>query len=155
MGKMDDILGIPEKPTEIVKREEDTSITKSDGVSEYKEDFHFSRKNLKNVINVATDALDKVSDLAAQAESPSAFDSVASLVNALTLANRGLMNLHGKRESTVVNTTDEMNITNNFTFNGTTKDLLETVNKTREEALRNVQRSDLIDGEVVGGISHG
>jgi hypothetical protein len=88
------------------------------------QDAASSRANLKQLIDVATQALEGALNVALTSESPRAYEVLATLITASSDLNTKLMGTHeaetkivGKKPEVVNNT---QNITTNVVFSGTT-----------------------------------
>ena len=91
-------------------------------------DFDFIRKNLKDVINSGTEALQKMIEVANASMHPRAYEVVATLMKSLSDINKDLLDSHKKKLevnqlSGTNNTTNNTNIQNNVIFSGSTSEL--------------------------------
>lgn len=89
-------------------------------------DFEYARGNLINAIEKGQQALTDVVDVASRSQSPKTFEAVAQILNAVTTANKELLDLSKKKldiqkmEATSQNPTT----INNNLFVGSTAELL-------------------------------
>lgn len=103
----------------------------------YSEDFERSRKNILDIIEKGKDALDEFSELALQTQNPRSYEVLSNLIKTMLEANKSLVDLHqtnqritgenkkGNKGDTVVNNNGNTNII----MSGSTKELLELLNK--------------------------
>lgn len=96
------------------------------------DDYEYARKNLYDVIEKGSDALEHIMDIAKQSESPRAFEVVTNLIKTMVDANKDLLELQKKnKELQKTNEPEQKNVTNNNLFL-TTADLLKMM-KTNNE----------------------
>ena len=88
------------------------------------DDYDYARKNLYDVIEKGSDALEYIMDIAKQSESPRAFEVVTNLIKTMVDANKDLLELQKKnKELMKSNEPEQKNVTNNNLIL-TTADLL-------------------------------
>lgn len=119
---LSDVFGIEPIPPEKLPSIQ-LPVVFEDGAT-VQQDSASSRANLKQLIDVATQALEGALNVALQSESPRAYEVLATLINASSDLNTKLMNTHeveakivGKKPEVVNNT---QNLTQNIVFSGTT-----------------------------------
>lgn len=96
------------------------------------DDYEYARKNLYDVIEKGSDALEHIMDIAKQSESPRAFEVVTNLIKTMVDANKDLLELQKKnKELQKTDEPEQKNVTNNNLFL-TTADLLKMM-KTNNE----------------------
>jgi len=128
MNKLDDVFGLKGELVEDVYQV--TVIPESRSSKEdIDSDYTFARKNLYELIQKSTGALDTLLELAKASESPRAFEIVGSLTKTLMEANRDLLDVQRKvKELKEEKTKKELTeVTNNNLFVGTTTELLEMI----------------------------
>lgn len=114
-------------------------------VDDTEEDYEYSRKTLKELIEQSGSALESLNDLASQAEHPRAFEVLAGMFTTRADLVDRLLTLQKKRkelvvertkgETTAVNGNNNTTTNNNQTiFVGSTTELQEFLKKQREEA---------------------
>lgn len=107
-----------------------------------KEDRDFARTNIKDVIQTGADAMQEMLDIARQTEDPRAFEVFSNIMKTVIDANKTLVNINNnsskkqqQKKADEVSPSDEKpSITNNHQnlYVGSTKDLLEIINKGKE-----------------------
>lgn len=130
-----EMITVDVEPEELTQEEKDAE-----------EDFAFSRKNIKSVLEKGGDALEGILRLAEASEHPKAYEVVATMIKNLTESNKQLLELHEKRRELAPIKTEEAKedskqITNNNVFVGTTAELLELI-----KAGKNPHEVKAIDG---------
>ena len=90
-------------------------------------DYDYARKNLYDVIEKGTAALEDIIDIAKQSESPRAFEVVTNLIKTMVDANKDLLELQ-KKNKDIMKSDDatQNNVTNNNLIL-TTGDLLKMI----------------------------
>lgn len=73
-------------------------VSLSSAQEEMEQDFRESRKTLQNVMKKLEDSLDGAINLAQEAESPRAYEVVATLGGTILQANKQFMELHKDRQ---------------------------------------------------------
>lgn len=89
-------------------------------------DFEYARGNIISAIEKGQQALTDVVDFAARTQSPRTFEAVAQILNAVTSANKELLDLSKKKIDIekVENSTKNPSTVNNNLFVGSTAELL-------------------------------
>jgi hypothetical protein len=102
--------------------------------TETQQDFQIARSNLHGILISGQEALNRMVDLADQSQHPRAYEVVATLINALTQANKDLLDLSKKKKDIVgkVETEEKKNVTNNL-FVGSTAELQKMLKDMRDE----------------------
>ena len=91
------------------------------------DDYEYARKNLYDVIEKGTSALEDIMDIAKQSESPRAFEVVTNLIKTMVDANKDLLELQKKNKDLMKSDEpDQKNVTNNNLIL-TTGDLLKMI----------------------------
>jgi hypothetical protein len=101
--------------------------------TETQQDFQIARSNLHGILMSGQEALNRMIDLADQSQHPRAYEVVATLINALTQANKDLLDLSKKKKDIIGNAPEEKkNVTNNL-FVGSTTELQKMLKSMRDE----------------------
>jgi len=101
--------------------------------TETQQDFQIARSNLHGILMSGQEALNRMVDLADQSQHPRAYEVVATLINALTQANKDLLDLSKKKKDIIGNAPEEKkNVTNNL-FVGSTAELQKMLKSMRDE----------------------
>lgn len=93
-------------------------------------DFQYTRMNLQNVIEQGAHALDEMIEIAKQSQQPRAFEVVSTLINALSAANKDLMELNKRYKDLSPESVKKNTVTNNL-FVGSTSELLKLIGDRR------------------------
>jgi len=102
------------------------SPEKEELVSDSEEDYKYSRKKLKNLIDKAEESLERLIVVADEAEHPRAYEVLAGMLQTTSDMTDKLMNLQKKRKELIVGKKpeeDKQGTTNVAVFVGTTADL--------------------------------
>lgn len=112
-----DIVPVSER-AELVKH--------SDAIDEnVVEDYKQTRQSLKAVIEAGTDAVDKLTTVCAESESPRAYEVLATTMKTITEMNESLMNLNKTARELTGQKNANPDVVNNTAviFNGSTEEL--------------------------------
>lgn len=101
--------------------------------TETQQDFQIARSNLHGILMSGQEALNRMVDLADQSQHPRAYEVVATLINALTQANKDLLDLSKKKKDIVGNTQEEKKTVTNNLFVGSTAELQKMLKDMRDE----------------------
>jgi len=85
-------------------------------------DYEYTRRNLYNIIERGTEALEEVLEVAKQSQQPRAFEVVSTLVKTISDANKDLLELKNKQKALKGEKAKAKNVTNAL-FVGSTADL--------------------------------
>ena len=89
-----------------------------------KDDYEFSRKTYKDLINTGMLSLDSLAQLAQESEHPRAFEVLAQTIKNIGDTTEKLMSLQKKKKDLTADETEKQkNVTNNNMFVGSTTDL--------------------------------
>jgi len=102
------------------------SPEKEELISDSEEDYKYSRKKLKNLIDKAEESLERLIVVADEAEHPRAYEVLAGMLQTTSDMTDKLMDLQKKRKELIVGKKPEENkqgATNVAVFVGTTADL--------------------------------
>jgi hypothetical protein len=96
-----------------------------DSTTEAKADFEYARRNLYDIIETGTKAMESMADFASQAQDPRAFASLTAHMKELVDANLKLMQLNKtNKEIRKADPKVEKTVTNNNLYVGSTKEFL-------------------------------
>lgn len=96
-------------------------------------DYEYARRNLYDVIEKGSTALEDIIDVAKQSESPRAYEVVTNLIKTMVDANKDLLTLaKTKRDIERNSEPDQKNITNNNLFVGSSAELLKMIKNNNE-----------------------
>lgn len=132
--RIGEALGLPSDPAALAPPVSDARLPATiDDAGERQsivDDFEAARANTYKMIDKAQIALDGVISLAHTLESPRAYEVVATLINTINDANKGLLELQEKRKKLLAtapagNKEGDVNITQNNVFTGSAKELFE------------------------------
>ena len=101
--------------------------------TETQQDFQIARSNLHGILMSGQEALNRMVDLADQSQHPRAYEVVATLINALTQANKDLLDLSKKKKDIIGNAQEEKKTVTNNLFVGSTADLQKMLKDMRDE----------------------
>ena len=132
----------PEKNTALIKIDrEHKSIHTDNNFKRLEEDFQYSRENLKSLIESGFSTLETLTSVAAESESPRAFEVLGKLVETLVDANQKLLNLQETtkkiEQETISKNENTPDIQNNVLFIGSTADLQKLLNGRSEQVNEN------------------
>jgi hypothetical protein len=142
--KISEALGMEtpkEKP--LVKREP-KEITTSNPKGDSDVDYRTVRKNLHSLVDQGQDAIDGILAVAAEGDSPRAYEVAGQLIKTVADMNKDIMDLHKKVKEIKKEETTNNNTTNNAIYVGSTKELQELINKDRSTS-RRLRSDDIID----------
>ncbi len=127
-------LGV-EIPEEI--QQAGTSITKINSVvkAQNNNDYEYARRNMYDILEKGSSALEDMLDLARQSESPRAFEVVTNLIKTLAETNKDLLDLaKAQKDLTKEEGGPEKVVTNNNLFVGSSAELLKMIKKSADES---------------------
>lgn len=124
---------LPKEPPKPMTREE-----------EAESDYEYARKNMYDVIEKGTHALEELLSVATSSQHPRAFEVLSTTMKTLVDANKELVQLSKKKADEERNSDDLQagsggNVTNNNLFVGTTHDLLKVLADMRKNGQSNAQ----------------
>lgn len=126
-----------------IEHQEETSITEIEvlppekqeklSLPDQQEDYTLARHTFRNLIDRGNSAIDGISDLAKESESPRAYEVLATLMKTVAETTKDLYDLQKKTKDLLTNgekKLDETNITvDKAVFVGTTAELLKKVKR--------------------------
>lgn len=118
-----------------------------------RDDYKFSRKNLKNAIEIGNEALEDLIEIAKSSQQPRAYEVIATLVKNVSDASDKLMDVNKKLHEIEIIAEPEKNLKNmdklelnqqnNTYYVGSTADLQELINNTMsDKTLIEVDKDD-------------
>lgn len=109
--------------------DKDNSVVASDTSNQINDDFEYARGNLINVIEKGQEALSGVLDVAGMSQHPRAYEVAATLIKAMSDANKDLLELQRKRKDLQQSADGAPKTVNNNLFVGSTAELLKALKK--------------------------
>ena len=105
-------------------------------------DFNLTRKNLKELIDRGSEAIDGILKIASEGDHPRAYE-VAALIKTVSEVNTDLMDLHKKMADMDKTEVNVNNTTNNAIYVGSTLELQDLINNDRSSRAK--ARQDVLD----------
>ena len=109
--------------------DKDNALVASDGNSQINDDFEYARGNLINVIEKGQEALTGVLDVAGMSQHPRAYEVAATLIKAMSDANKDLLELQRKKKDLQQAADGAPKTVHNNLFVGSTAELLRALKK--------------------------
>jgi hypothetical protein len=120
MKEIFDLEKVPNTVGDIVSPVKEVVVQKED----HDKDYTTVRENLKEIVKRGTEAIDGIMLVAAETQSPRAYEVVATLIKSVADANKDLLGLHKQmKELKKIEVQGDTSITNNSIFVGSTSDL--------------------------------
>lgn len=120
MKEIFDLEKVPNTVGDIVSPVKEVVVQKED----QDKDYTTVRENLKEIVKRGTEAIDGIMLVAAETQSPRAYEVVATLIKSVADANKDLLGLHKQmKELKKIEVQGDTSITNNSIFVGSTSDL--------------------------------
>ena len=119
-----------------------------------KRDYNLVRQNLKDIIDVGSDAIDGILNVASETEAPRAYEVAAQMIKTVSEVNKDLIEMHNKMKQIKKEDGGQkaQNITNNSLFVGSTMELQKLLRRQKQEMIEtDIEESesfDIIDVEV-------
>ena len=136
----------PVSKTEIeIKKPKEIEVSPDDDLNK---DYISVRRNLKDLIQTGTGAIDGILNVASEGEHPRAYEVAAQLIKVVTDTNKELMDLHKKVKDIQKDDVKltQNNTTNNAIYVGSTTDLQSLINQDRSQAKKKLNNEeDIID----------
>ena len=129
-----------------IKKPKEIEVLPDDDLTK---DYITVRRNLKDLIQTGTGAIDGILNVASEGEHPRAYEVAAQLIKVVTETNKELMDLHKKVkdiEKDDVKLTQN-NTTNNAIYVGSTNELQSLINQDRSKAKKLKNEEDIIENE--------
>lgn len=120
-----DFVLTPNNKTEIIEVEPtQVEVQYDTPEDEFTTDFEYIRNNIKDIINQGGEVLKHAISIAIMSETPRSIEVVATLMKAMTDANKDLLDSHLKKDNKQgVAQNKQTNIQNNTVFVGSTAEL--------------------------------
>ena len=106
-------------------------------------DFNLTRKNLKDLIDRGSEAIDGFLKIASEGDHPRAYEVAATLIKTVSEVNTDLMDLHKKMADMDKTEVNVSNTTNNAIYVGSTLELQDLINNDRSSRAK--VRQDMLD----------
>ena len=106
-------------------------------------DFNITRKNLKELIDRGSEAIDGILKIASEGDQPRAYEVAATLIKTVSEVNTDLMDLHKKMADMDKTEVNVNNTTNNAIYVGSTLELQDLINNDRSSRAK--VRQDMLD----------
>lgn len=90
-------------------------------------DYEYARRNLYDVIEKGSSALEDIMDVAKQSESPRAYEVVTNLIKTMVDANKDLLQLAKTKKELETKEPEAAKVTNNNLFVGSSAELLKMI----------------------------
>ncbi len=136
----------PVSKTDIeIKKPKEIEVSPDDDLNK---DYISVRRNLKDLIQTGTGAIDGILNVASEGEHPRAYEVAAQLIKVVTDTNKELMDLHKKVKDIQKDDVKltQNNTTNNAIYVGSTNDLQSLINQDRSQAKKKLKNEeDIID----------
>ena len=106
-------------------------------------DFNITRRNLKELIDRGSEAIDGILKIASEGDQPRAYEVAATLIKTVAEVNTDLMDLHKKMADMDKTEVNVNNTTNNAIYVGSTLELQDLINNDRSSRAK--ARQDVLD----------
>jgi len=128
MAALEENLPVIMPPTPLLPAALNPAPDKAELISDAEEDYRYSRKKLKSLIDKAEESLERLSIVADEAEHPRAFEVLAGMLETTSNMTDKLMDLQKKRKDFIQGKNSEESpkqaaATNVAVFVGTTSEL--------------------------------
>ena len=134
--KLNDALGI-ENAVEIIspKKEQEVIINTPHEDDDIKADYNLSRRTFRDLINKGNAAMESLTDLAKESESPRAYEVLATMMRTIADTTKDLYDLQKKtKDLKGEEKKDQPNVTvEKAVFVGSTADLLKKIKEEKSE----------------------
>jgi len=132
MKSLSDALGIEHQIEVLPPKKPKQEVIPVVDMPDREEDYNLARDTFRGLINKGNDAIEGITDLAKQSESPRAYEVLATLMKTVADTTKDLYDLQKKTKDLLSNGNekklDETNITvDKAVFVGTTADLLKQI----------------------------
>jgi len=105
------------------KKEKNPPMVLTKDQTEIKDDYEYSRKTYKDLIDTGVKSLDVLAELARESEHPRAFEVLSKAIKDIGDVTDKLMTLQKNKQDLSGETTNKKPVTNNNLFVGSTTDL--------------------------------
>lgn len=127
MAKLDETFNI--SPSEILPYKKQEVVKSEQHSADIKNDYDYVRDNLYNLVENGNVALSDLVEIARQSEHPRAYEVLSGLIKSIGDTTDKLSVLHEKQKKLSSSGEDNINVTNNTLFVGSSTDLLDMLKK--------------------------
>lgn len=95
-------------------------------------DLKYVRENLYDLISSGSIAIDQMMSIADQSQHPRAYEVLSNMIRQMVETNKDLLDMHEKKKK-ISNKEEQSSTVNNNLFVGSTKDILELIQKSNDD----------------------
>lgn len=95
-------------------------------------DLKYVRENLYDLISSGSIAIDQMMSIADQSQHPRAYEVLSNMIRQMVETNKDLLDMHEKKKK-ISNKEEQSSTVNNNLFVGSTKDILELIQKSNND----------------------
>lgn len=131
---LSEALGIESKAIEIIPpKQPEPIINTPHEEDDIKADYNLSRRTFRDLINKGNQAMESLTDLAKESESPRAYEVLATMMRTIADTTKDLYDLQKKTKDLKDNPKEEAKVTvEKAVFVGTTAELLQKVKEKKQ-----------------------
>lgn len=131
---LSEALGIESKAVEIIPpKQPEPIINTPHEEDDIKADYNLSRRTFRDLINKGNQAMESLTDLAKESESPRAYEVLATMMRTIADTTKDLYDLQKKTKDLKDNPKEEATVTvEKAVFVGTTAELLQKVKEKKQ-----------------------
>lgn len=96
-------------------------------------DLKYVRENLYDLISSGSTAIDQMMSIADQSQHPRAYEVLSNMIRQMVETNKDLLDMHEKKKKIQSEKSEQKSTVNNNLFVGSTKDVLELIQKSQED----------------------
>jgi hypothetical protein len=96
-------------------------------------DLKYVRENLYDLISSGSTAIDQMMAIADQSQHPRAYEVLSNMIRQMVETNKDLLDMHEKKNKISTKKEEQSSTVNNNLFVGSTKDILELIQKSNED----------------------
>ena len=96
-------------------------------------DLKYVRENLYDLISSGSTAIDQMMSIADQSQHPRAYEVLSNMIRQMVETNKDLLDMHEKKKKISDKKEEQSSTVNNNLFVGSTKDVLELIQKSQED----------------------
>jgi len=96
-------------------------------------DLKYVRENLYDLISSGSTAIDQMMSIADQSQHPRAYEVLSNMIRQMVETNKDLLDMHEKKNKISTKKEEQSSTVNNNLFVGSTKDILELIQKSNED----------------------
>lgn len=138
--KDDEVFGfLDSKPKQEIMAPKSNKGMRKDRTREVEDDYEYTRKKLRSIMDTAEDALDRASSVSAEIDDPKIFTAIAQLVKSISGSTESLGRAAiDRKEALEYDDSGEEDeggktVNNTIVFNGTNSDLLDQIGEQLKE----------------------